>query len=388
MEMAASEADTQKLLEAGQVKAQDPAAAKAALAKDLAAAQAALAQGMGSNSETSRANNFVAGLDFEDDTPLKQGIRFAMKYLVKPAIIIIMVYVWIAKQLYKVYKLLPTNIIQMVFGGGLCFFGGEYFMSIAAAEAFRNFGGKQLLEELAICWDQALLVEAANVIDDKLDDDKNGIVDVEELGYNELINRKAKMAMIAITRPDRLMNATQYLFSAYIAVIATLKMQFARTVAIALGIAEMLELPACQVFGPVLAMLYGKDLQHWVSPTIITTIKVIAVVVASYIQAIISAFYSGLRGGRLVGEGFVNAFGNYLPDSVVAKKDDPEKPGEKIFDPDNSYLDEIIGFPLAAAGFYFQFTSGFTGILAFPFNLVMLPCTIVEWILRWNVFIG
>lgn len=45
-----------------------------------------------------------------------------------------------------------------------------------------------------------------------------------------------------------------------------------------------------------------QDLQHWVAPTIGTVIKVGAVVIASYIQAVISAFYSGLRGGRLFGE--------------------------------------------------------------------------------------
>ena len=37
------------------------------------------------------------------------------------------------------------------------------------------------------------------------------------------------------------------------------KPRFAKTVAIALGIADQLQLPAIQVFGPTLAMLLGKD---------------------------------------------------------------------------------------------------------------------------------
>ena len=35
--------------------------------------------------------------------------------------------------------------------------------------------------------------------------------------------------------------------------------RFAKTVAIALGIADQLELPMVQIFGPMLAMLLGKD---------------------------------------------------------------------------------------------------------------------------------
>ena len=37
------------------------------------------------------------------------------------------------------------------------------------------------------------------------------------------------------------------------------KPRFAKTVAIALGIADQLELPMVQLFGPGLAMLLGKD---------------------------------------------------------------------------------------------------------------------------------
>ena len=50
------------------------------------------------------------------------------------------------------------------------------------------------------------------------------------------------------------------------------------------------------------------------------------------------------------------------------------------FDPNDSVLDEIVGFLIAAQGFFFQLTQGF--ILPFPFNLVLLPLSIVEWLIR------
>jgi len=337
--------------------------------------------------EQMRSAKFADSQNAEDDTPMKKCLRITMIYLVKPLIIIIMIYAFIIQQLYKIYKILPVHWLQAIFGVGLCFFGGVYFMSIAAVEAFRNFGGMRVIDEFVVCWEQAMLVKAANEIDDEKDENKDGVADVTVMSYNDLMSHKAKMAMMAIEQPDRLSKAVEYLFTAWVAVVATLKVQFARTVAIALGIADMCILPATQIFAPMLSVIYGKDLQHWVEPTISTTVKLAAVIIASYIQAIISAFYSGLRGGRMFGTAFAQGFMPYFVWGCdkVGCMDCMEKMGlKRDFDPDESYIDEIIGFPLAAAGFYYQFTSGF--VLPFPYNLIMLPCTIVEWALRWNVF--
>lgn len=331
-------------------------------------------------SASARAKAFAASLaDEKADTPAKQALSIFLKYFAKPLIIVIWIYAKIFKFFYKIYKMLPMNIVQMVFGAALCFFGGVYFTSIAAIEAFRNFGGQIVVDELTVCWNEAEKVADASAKDDLVDANKDGIVDVEQMSNNELINHKAKVAMIAIEDPQRLMKAVQYLMSAYVSVLATLKFQFAKTVALALAIAEMLELPAVRIFGPILAMAMGPDLNHWVSALVTTTMKVVAVIIATYIQAIISAFYSALRGASMFGEALINIAGekgimDKLPDKLVTKP----------FDANNSWWDEIIGFPLAAFGFYYQFTHAFT--LPFPWDLLLLPLTIVEWILRWQVF--
>merc|ERR1719394_1845477 len=115
-------------------------------------------------------------------------------------------------------------------------------------------------------------------------------MDVEQISTNELINRKAKVAMMAVKEPLRLQKAVLALGNVYIAVLATLKFQFARTVALALGVAEMLVVPVSKISGPPLALIMGPDLIHWVPTIIDTAIKVTAVVIASYIQSFISAF--------------------------------------------------------------------------------------------------
>ena len=56
------------------------------------------------------------------------------------------------------------------------------------------------------------------------------------------------------------------------------------------------------------------------------------------------------------------------------------------FDPDESFLDEAIGYGLAAFGFAFQLFNGFA--LPFPINLIFLPLTIIEWFLRIQISMG
>jgi hypothetical protein len=55
------------------------------------------------------------------------------------------------------------------------------------------------------------------------------------------------------------------------------------------------------------------------------------------------------------------------------------------FDPDKSYLDEFIAYSLAACGFLFQITRGF--VLPFPFDLLLFPLTLVEYFLRWQLYL-
>mmetsp|Transcript_65828 Transcript_65828/g.212346 ORF Transcript_65828/g.212346 Transcript_65828/m.212346 type:complete len:373 (-) Transcript_65828:58-1176(-) len=327
-----------------------------------------------------RSKDFVATLtDTQADSPWKQALACFLKYLMKPLIVVCMIYIWIGKKLYIVYKMLPMNIVYMIFGVGLCFFGGVYFTTIAAAEAFRSFGGEALWEELCIVWEEAKLANEASQLDDKVDANKDNIPDVEQMSANELVSHKAKVALAAVKDPERLMLAIQYLFSAYLSVIATLKMQFAKYVALALGIASMLDLPATRCLGPVLAMVMGKDIQHWIPAIISGVIKVIAVIVATFIQSIISAFYSGLRGGKIFAESLISMLGEA---GIMDKC--PDWLAKKPFDANESYLDEAIGYPLAAFGFYYQLSNAM--MPAFPFSLMLLPLTVVEYILRWQVF--
>ena len=107
-----------------------------------------------------------------------------------------------------------------------------------------------------------------------------------------------------------------------------------------------------------------------------TAFTLLAVIFAWWLQMIISAFYSGLRGGRLFADGLIA----YLTEKdLMSQVPFIAQP----FDPEESFLDETVGYTLAAAGFCFQIFNGFA--LPFPLNLVFLPLTIIEWFLRFQI---
>ena len=56
---------------------------------------------------------------------------------------------------------------------------------------------------------------------------------------------------------------------------------------------------------------------------------------------------------------------------------------EAPFDPNKSNLAEVILYPVAAIGFYYQLSVGFA--LPFPLNLIFLPLTLLEFILKWQL---
>ena len=51
--------------------------------------------------------------------------------------------------------------------------------------------------------------------------------------------------------------------------------------------------------------------------------------------------------------------------------------------PPACFVDEAIGYSVAFFGFSFQFFSGFQ--LPFPFNIIFLPLSLIEWFLRIQI---
>jgi len=295
-------------------------------------------------------------------------------------------YTWFYQWVAVVYKVLPQNAITALFGLALCFFGGTYVASIAAIEAFRQMGFEKVLSELSIVMASYEKVQAANAKDDTEDADGDGVADVMQIQSSELVQRKLFLGMRAVEEPERLQAAVGSLWASYIAVLATLKLEFARTTAFALGIVEVVKFPVVRFFSPLLIpilmnapesiRLPAAGAQRWGVTIVESSLTLIAVAFAWYLQMIISAFYSGLKGGKMFADAVLQMAMDYDMMKYLPFIEQP-------FNADESFVDEAIGYSVAFFGFSFQFFSGFQ--LPFPFNIIFLPLSIIEWFLRIQI---
>lgn len=290
-------------------------------------------------------------------------------------------YRWLYGLAYRFYDSAPRKVVEMVFGGALAFFGGTFVASLAAIEAFRMLGAARFVAEAKMVRDAAIKVAEASLEDDQLDADRDGIADVDQIPPAELARRKLLLALRTVPEPELLQGAVSSLLGAYLAVLSTLRFEFARTTALALGMAETVKFPIVRLLTPLMMAALGPDLHRWVDTLLDTAIKICAMIFAWYLQMIISAFYSGLRGGKM----FANALFELLQERGLLASF-PCYEASTPFDPDSSRLDEVVGYTVAAVGFTWQITSGFK--LQFPLNLIFLPLTIVEWFLRWQISIS
>ena len=122
------------------------------------------------------------------------------------------------------------------------------------------------------------------------DADGDGVIDGDQLKASELANRKIFITLGAIKQPDRLQAAIGSLWAAYIAVLATLKLEFARTTAFALGIVEVVKLPVVRILSPLVVTvlmaapadvrLAPEATKGWSVTIIESTLTLIAVIFA------------------------------------------------------------------------------------------------------------
>lgn len=197
----------------------------------------------------------------------------------------------------------------MLFGLALCYFGGTFTATIAAAEAFRTMGYEKARDDLSALWLQIKPVLEANDEDDLVDDDGDGVADVDQLTPPELLQRKALLVLTNVKEPERIQSAVGSVYAALLAVLATLKLEFAATTAMAMGLADMVKKPLLRLVKPPLETVLPPPAHQWITPTIDSIVRLSAIAIAWYIQQIISAFYSALRGGKLFADGLFNILG-------------------------------------------------------------------------------
>lgn len=308
--------------------------------------------------------------DSSTEKPLTQASKL-LQSVAKPLVglltFLIPLVVQTSRQAYAVYKSLPTNAIEFLAGFVFCFFGGLYPTLFAAVQAAEHGGRKTVVESVGALAEEALTIIEESKKDDKEDKDKDGKADVEQISNSEYVLRKTKLVFKKMN-PEKVDKAIASLYRVWLAVLAVLTLQFARTISLALSISDFLKMPIDRFIAPTLSLAIPEEYKKWV-PTLLGWIaKSIAMSIAWYLQTIISAFSSALIGGLMMARALYH---------VLVKR------GYVSGSHEETSVDEILSYVFAAAGFYFQFKLAFD--VPFPFNLLLWPLEFAEWRIRWTL---
>ncbi|CAE7200286.1 unnamed protein product [Symbiodinium necroappetens] len=251
--------------------------------------------------------------------------------------------------LFTIYKALPRDAATCLWGLGQCFFGGHYTAFFAAAESFKSAGGDQMLASL-----QDLQVDAVAVLQANANMEK-------DLGKPTSAWEKVQLVLCTVD-PQRISDALGSLWTGYMGLVLALKYKFARTVAFAHSIGDHLRPLAAKVLAPAALAVTPPEYRQWIEPSINLGCKAIATAAAWKLQRILSSVQTGIAGGLLVGR---SAWSLLLPAlhrrGVVSKQS-----------VEDSMVDELIGWSLAASGIYYQIVQGGGA------PLFLLPLTIVD----------
>jgi len=251
----------------------------------------------------------------------------------------------------------PEELLPMAIGLVMMFFGGTFMTTIACVEAFRIAGWTQMKENVGILYANYKEVSTAWRHDDKLDDNKDGIADINQLSKQDLIFRKAKLVLGA-GNPDTFSKALTGIYAGVVAVVATLRVQFARIITLGTTIGDVISKPAIKFIHPLAAQMLPQETHKWIDITIGYICKSIGVSIAWSAQRVVSALHSAMRGSSMFSTGLTS----WCTKRGLAKLTD-------------GYWDEILTTVFAILGFYLQLSSWFTfpWLLYFPlFPLIFL----------------
>ena len=262
----------------------------------------------------------------------------------------------------------PQQFFPFAFGLILCFFGGSYVTLVAAVEAVRMTTWERMVEATKVIWSNYVVARDASAKDDLVDDDNDGIADVKQITKQELVHRKVYLVMKAVN-PDQASEALSLIWASMMAVVATLRVQFAQAVTLGVSIGSMLHTNFANKVEPALTEVLPVELQKWAPTMTRYLFRSVGVTFAWFLQRIISGFHSAARGGNLA---VVNGIRLAKKHKYLAA-DFPEE-GTKV---------SAMSWGLAMVGFYWQVSNGFS--LPFPLNLLFFPVTIMEWMLEYWV---
>lgn len=256
----------------------------------------------------------------------------------------------------------PEQYGPLFLGLAMCFFGGSYAMIIAAIEAVRLSVWDRLWTSFKILFDNYKIAESASRKDDEIDADGNGVADVLEISDKDLLTRKAFLFARTVD-PNQIYESTANITGAFMAVIATLKIQFAQAITLGTSLGELAETHLTPTTGPLIEKVVPRELQRWCAPLNTFLFRSTGVVIAWLLSRVIVGFHAAMRGSNMF---VANAVALAQERGFLDANFDANGPKA-------SGLTMLLAF----LGFYWQLSNGFS--VPFPLNIFLLPVSIAEW---------
>ncbi|KAL3786093.1 hypothetical protein HJC23_003210 [Cyclotella cryptica] len=264
---------------------------------------------------------------------------------------------------YKFYKKLPIVCVHLIIGFIMCFFGGLYPTVFAAIQAAEHGGLATMKKALIDLSEEVMVIIEENKKDNEVDADGDGKSDVDQISSQEFVRRKVSLVLRKMN-PQRVNDAIASLYKTWLSVLAVLTIEFARTIALALTIADFVRKFMNRWVAPTIEKATPVEYKKWVPILVDWICKGIGVSLAWRIQTVISAATSAMAGGLIISRAIL---------LLVAKGKDHN----------DTRADEAASYIFAGAGFYFQYYVGFKA--PFPLNLVLWPLDIAESYIRWSI---
>jgi hypothetical protein len=277
-----------------------------------------------------------------------------------------------AQVLWK--KLDPYHLdvlFPSIIGLILCFFGGNFLLLIAAVEAYRMTGWDTTYKCMKEIFSELSIVAKKSHEDDNQDNNNDGVVDVKQVRSKDLVHRKLMLFMSTID-PNTFTEALGGLTNGFVAVVATLKLRFCRAIALGSAMGDVVIPPVITVVENLIKRLPADRfpvVYHKWTPIILRGVcRYIFISVAFFIQRIVSAVHSSVRGVLMISRNLLQ-YAKRMEWTTINEEE--------------TFIDEIIGYSLAFLGFWFQLANYFN--LPFPLNIILFPASFVERFLMWFV---
>lgn len=265
----------------------------------------------------------------------------------------------------------PQQFFPLLFGLALCFFGGSYLTLVAAAEALRLSVWDKLVASFAILKNNYTKALAESKKDDDIDADNDGVADVKQITKKELLSRKVYVILRSID-PKETTEALTIIWAGFLTVLATVRIKFAQCFTLGAAIGDMGRTALAPHIQPKIHEILPPELNKWSAELTHYIFTFSGVIIAFFMQRIIGGFHSAIRGGKLIVDNAV----------VLGKKFGHL---DANFD-DKSQNVHIMSISIAMFGFFWQLKNGFG--VPFPINIVLLPFTILEYVLEVCLAIG